>query len=120
MNLQFTNIDNDDQMKEFYLFIKSLEEVQRKYIGIDEDTEDLYLSQIRRDKQKKYDPNLIVKLPFRQNKFELEAINNEGTPINVLNISRFSKVKCDIYIDKIWKFHDQYVCKWKLNRLVIV
>ena len=68
MNLQFTNYENDDKMKEFYLFIKSLEELQKNHIGIEDDNDDLYISQIKRDKNNKYDPNLVVKLPFRQNR----------------------------------------------------
>lgn len=119
MNLQFTNYENDDKMKEFYLFIKSLEELQKNHIGIDDDNDDLYISQIKRDKNNKYDPNLVVKLPFRQNRFELEAYNKEGEHINILNIPKFCKVQCDIYIDKIWKFNDQYVCKWKLYKLIM-
>jgi len=120
MNLQFTNYEKDDKMNEFYRFIQALEAIQRDHIGIDEDMDELYISQIRRDKLKKYDPNLVVKLPFRKNKFELEAYNKDGDIINVLNIPKFCKVQCDIYIDKIWKFNDQYICKWKLNRLVIL
>jgi len=119
MNLQFTNYENDDRMKEFYLFIKSLEELQKNHMGFDDTNDDLYISQVKRDKQKKYDPNLVVKLPFRQNKFELEAYNKDGDIINVMNIPKFCKVQCDIYIDKIWKFNDQYICKWKLHRLVM-
>ena len=119
MNLQFTNYENDDRMKEFYLFIKALEELQKNHMGFDDSTDELYISQIKRDKQKRYDPNLVVKLPFRQNKFELEAYNKEGEIINVLNIPKFCKVQCDIYIDKIWKFNDQYICKWKLHRLIM-
>ena len=119
MNLQFTNYENDDRMKEFYLFIKSLEELQKNHMGFDDSNDDLYISQVKRDKQKKYDPNLVVKLPFRQNKFELEAYNKDGDIINVMNIPKFCKVQCDIYIDKIWKFNDQYICKWKLHRLVM-
>ena len=119
MNLQFTNYENDDKMKEFYLFIKALEELQKNHIGIDDTNDDLYISQIKRDKHRKYDPNLVVKLPFKRNKFELESYNKEGEHMNVLNVPRFCKVQCDIYIDKIWKFNDQYVCKWKLHKLTI-
>ena len=119
MNLQFTNYENDDKMNEFYLFMKALEELQKKHMGIDETTDELYISQVKRDKHKKYDPNLVVKLPFRQNKFELEAYNKDGEHTNILNIPKFCKVQCDIYIDNIWKFNDQYICKWKLHKLTM-
>ena len=29
------------------------------------------------------------------------------------------KLKCDIYIDKIWKFNGKYVCKWKVKNILI-
>ena len=40
--------------------------------------------------------------------------------LNISNINKFSKVKCDIFIDKIWKYNDKYVCKWKVNKNYIL
>jgi len=120
INLQFTNIENDPHMKSFYDFIKMIEYTQMKHIGLSDDNKDIYLSQIRRDKDQKYDPNLVVKLPFSQNRFSVEYKNKEGDRLDILNIPRFSKLQCDIYIDKIWKYNDQYVCKWKAKKIRIM
>ena len=119
LNLQFTNYKDNKEIGELYEFIKQMEYKQIEHIGLDETNIDLYLSQIKRDKQKKYDPNLIVKIPFRYNKMDINCYNQEGENINILNISKFSKVKCDIYIDKIWIFNDKYICKWKLKTLYL-
>ena len=62
MYLQFTNVRTDAEMNSFYNFIQNLEMKQMEYLGFDEDDADQYLSQIRHDKNGKYDPNLIVKI----------------------------------------------------------
>ena len=64
--LQFTNFEKDNEMKKFYNFIKLIENQQLSIIGCKKDE---YLSQIRQDKEKKYEPNLCVKIPFLYNKF---------------------------------------------------
>ena len=68
--IQFTNIRTDSEVNSFYNFIQELEMKQMKYIGLEEDDADLYLSQIRHDKNGKYDPNLIIKVPFSKNKYD--------------------------------------------------
>ena len=30
---------------------------------------------------------------------------------------KFSKIFYDIYIDKIWKFNEKYICKWKVKKI---
>ena len=119
MKLQFTNYKSDSNMKSFYDFISNLEFQQMQYIGLDEDEIDLYNSQIYQDKQNKYDPLLTVKIPFIKNKFNVDIYHDEYT-LNVLNINKFSKVKCDIYIDKIWKYNEKYICKWKVKKIYVL
>ena len=34
-----------------------------------------------------------------------------------MNISKFCKVQCDIYLDKIWKYNDNYISKWKVKMI---
>ena len=119
MKLQFTNYKSDPNMKSFYDFISNLEFQQMQYIGLDEDDIDLYNSQIYQDKQNKYDPLLTVKIPFIKNKFNVDIYHDEYT-LNVLNINKFSKVKCDIYIDKIWKYNEKYICKWKVKKIYVL
>jgi len=119
MKLQFTNYKSDPNMKSFYDFISNLEFQQMQHIGLDEDEIDLYNSQIYQDKQNKYDPLLTVKIPFIKNKFNVDIYHDEYT-LNVLNINKFSKVKCDIYIDKIWKYNEKYICKWKVKKIYVL
>jgi hypothetical protein len=119
MKLQFTNYKNDENMKSFYEFISNLEFQQMEHIGLSEDEIHLYSSQIYQDKQNKYDPLLTVKIPFIKNKVNVDIYHDEYT-LTVLNINRFSKVKCDIYIDKIWKYNEKYICKWKVKKIYVL
>ena len=114
--LQFTNVKTDSEMNSFYNFIQNIEMKQMEYLGFDEDDADLYLSQIRYDKNGKYDPNLIIKVPFSKNKYDVDIRNKDGE-CSISNIYNFSKMQCDIYIDNIWKFNEKYVCKWKVKRI---
>ena len=115
--IQFTNIRTDSEVNSFYNFIQELEMKQMKYIGLEEDDADLYLSQIRHDKNGKYDPNLIIKVPFSKNKYDVDIKNKDGEECSISTIFNFSKMQCDIYIDNIWKFNEKYVCKWKVKRI---
>ena len=120
MSLQFTNLKTDIHMKNFYEFIQQIEFNQMKYLDLDEDDADKYTSQIRTDKANKYDPNLSVKIPFKYNKFECDIKNENYSSMNILNINRFTKMQCDIYIDNIWKYNGQYICKWKCKKIYII
>lgn len=121
MKLQFTNYKNNDEMKNFYDFVSNIEFQQMQFIGLDEDEDeiDLYNSQIYQDKDEKYDPLLTVKIPFIKNKFIVDIYHDEYM-LTVLNINKFSKVKCDIYIDKIWKYNEKYICKWKVKKIYVL
>lgn len=118
MALQFTNVKTDSEMNSFFNFIQALEMKQMQYLGFDEDDADLYLSQIRHDKNGKYDPNLIVKVPFSKNKYDVDIRNQDGE-CSISNLYKFSKMQCDIYIDNIWKFNEKYVCKWKVKKILL-
>ena len=115
--LQFTNVRTDSEVNSFYNFIQELEMKQMQYLGLDEEDADLYLSQIRHDKNGKYDPNLIIKVPFSKNKYDIDVHSKDGSECSVSTIYKFSKMQCDIYIDKIWKFNEKYVCKWKVKKI---
>ena len=118
LTLQFTNFKTDPEMNSFIRFIKELELKQMQYIGLEEDESDLYLSQIKVDDKKKYDPNFLLKVPFKNNGYDV-SIKNKDSSISVTNIYKWTKLKCDIYIDKIWKFNGKYVCKWKVKNILI-
>ena len=120
MSLQFSNIKTNNEMKSFFDTIQRIEMFQMKYLDLNEDETHLYNSQIKYDKKGKYDPNLSVKIPFKYNRFECDIINDNYSSMTILNINNFTKMKCDIYIDKIWKYNGQYICKWKCKKIHIV
>ena len=115
MSLQFTNLDTDSSMKYFYDFIEDTEFQCMRLLGLSENESELFMSQIRRDKKGKYEPNLSVKLPFRYNKFETDIYSDRDEIPNLLQIPSFAKVQCDIYLDKIWKMNDKFYGKWKVK-----
>ena len=118
MNLQFSNYKTDPHMNSFFEFIKNIEFQQMAHIGINKENIDNYISQIQYDKNEVYDPTLVVKLPFSYNKFDVD-IYNDNFPMSILNIQKFCNMTCDIYIDKIWKFNDRFVCKWKVRNIFV-
>ena len=120
MSLQFTNLESDNEMKSFFDFIENVEVNNMKHLGIDEDNYDKYINQIRYDKQKKYDPNLSVKVPFVNNRYDMDIYSDDYDLINIENICNFTKMRCDIYIDKIWKWNDVFTCKWKVKVIHLV
>jgi hypothetical protein len=120
LSLQFTDLETDSSMKSFYNFIKNIEIHNMRNLGITEDNIDEYGTQIRVDKSGKYEPNLSVKVPFVENRYEIEVFNDEKENINIYNINNFVKMRCDIYIDKIWKYNDIFYCKWKARKIYLV
>ena len=120
MSLQFTNLESDSEMKSFFDFIENVEVNNMKNLGIDEDNYDKYINQIRYDKERKYDPNLSVKVPFVNNRYDIDIYSDGYSLINIENICNFTKMKCDIYIDKIWKWNDLFTCKWKAKVIHLV
>jgi hypothetical protein len=115
--LQFTNVRTDSEVNSFYNFVQGLEMKQMEYLGLNEGDADLYISQIRHDKNGKYDPNLILKVPFSKNKYDIDIHNKEGEECSISTVYNFSKMQCDIYIDKIWKYNEKYICKWKVKKI---
>ena len=120
MSLQFTNLESDSEMKSFFDFIENVEVNNMRNLGIDEDNYDKYINQIRYDKDRKYDPNLSVKVPFVNNRYDIDIYSDDYSLINIENICNFTKMKCDIYIDKIWKWNDVFTCKWKAKVIHLV
>ena len=117
MNLQFTDLEEDPHMKQFFDFIQQCEYKQMELLGFDEDDADLFISQIRHDKKGKYDPNLEVKLPFSYNRFQCDIYSDSFSEVGVMNISKFCKLQCDIYLDKIWRMNDKFYAKWKCKTI---
>ena len=120
MSLQFTNIKEDETMKYFYDFIQEMEFLCMKQLGLTKDDASNFISQIKHDKNNKYDPNLNVKLPFHKNKFQTDIYSENSSGFNLFNIQRFTAMKCDIYLDKIWKMNDKFYAKWKCSYIHII
>lgn len=119
MSLQFTNYLEDPVMKQFYDFIQNIEFYHMAKLGISDKNISVFQSQIKQDKNNKYDPNLSVKVPFTYNKFNVDIYSKDYSGVNMYYIQNFTKMKCDIYIDKIWKFNDSFVCKWKVSTVYL-
>ena len=119
MSLQFTNYLEDPEMKQFYDFIEKIEFYHMSKLGINDKNIELFQSQIKRDKNNKYDPNLSIKVPFSYNKFEVDIFSDNYSGVNMYYIQNFTKMKCDIFIDRIWKFNDSFVCKWKVKTIFL-
>jgi hypothetical protein len=120
MNLQFTGVKESSEMKSFLDFIQRLEYHQMSLLGLTDKECDKYVSQIKRDKKQQYDPNLLVKIPFSYNKFNADIYSDSYSGVNIFNITKFSRMRCDIYLDKIWKVGEVYVGKWKVNTIHLV
>ena len=119
MSLQFTNYLEDPVMKQFYDFIEQSEFYHMSKLGINDKNIDQFQSQIKRDKKNKYDPNLSVKVPFSYNKFDVDIFSKDYSGVNMYYIQKFTKMRCDIFIDRIWKFNNTFVCKWKVSTVYL-
>lgn len=120
MSLQFTNLQQDNNMMGFFELIQGLEYNMMNNLGLTEEDSNRFISQIKYDKQRKYDPNLSVKLPFSCNKFDTELYSKHSSIVSLFNINNFTNMQCDIYIDKIWKINDTFHCKWKCSCIHLV
>ena len=113
MNLQFTDLEEDPIMKQFYDFIEGCEFYAMKYLGLDENDSDRFVSQIYHDKKGMYEPNLNVKLPFQYNQFTTDLYSEFSSGVNIFSINKFQKMECDLFVDRIWRMNDKFYMKWK-------
>lgn len=120
MNLSFLNIDDNPKMKGFYDVIKTFEYTQMAQIGLTKDTQSNYLSQIKQSKDKKYDPYITIKLPFRYNKFDIDIYNKTYSGQSIIDIKHGNHMRCNIFIDKIQKYNGKYICKWKCSYIEMI
>jgi len=120
MNLQFTNLEEDPNMKQFYDFIEGCEFYAMKYLGLDENDSDRFVSQIYHDKKGMYEPNLNVKLPFQYNQFTTDLYSEFSSGVNIFSINKFQKMECDLFVDRIWRMNDKFYMKWKCKIIHLV
>ena len=120
MNLQFTDLEEDNQMKQFYDFIESCEFYAMRYLGLDENDSDRFISQIYHDKKGMYEPNLNVKLPFQYNQFTTDLYSDYSSGVNIFSINKFQRMECDLYVDRVWRMNDKFYMKWKCKIIHLV
>ena len=113
MSLQFTDLEEDPVMRQFFDFIQNAEFMCMKHLGLTEEDSDRFISQIKYDKAEKYEPNLSVKLPFHYNKFVTDLYSDFSSAVNIFNIKKFQRMECDIFADKVWRMNDKFYMKWK-------
>ena len=113
MSLQFTNVKEDKQMSSFFEFIRQVEFECMKQLGLNAAETEKFISQIKYDKKEIYEPNLSIKLPFSYNKFQTDIYSDHTNILNIFQIKPFTRMQCDIYLDKIWKMNDKFYTKWK-------
>ena len=113
MNLQFTDLEENNKMKDFYDFVQNIEFMCMKYLDLDENNLDKFVSQIQHDKNNRYEPNLLVKIPFHYNQFLTDLYSDNSSVLNIFTIKNFQLMECDLYIDKLWKMNDKFYLKWK-------
>ncbi len=113
MNLQFTDLEEDPNMQQFYDFIEGCEFHAMKNLGLTEEDSDRFISQIYHDKKGIYEPNLNVKLPFQYNQFTIDLYSEHSSGVNIFSINKFQKMECDLYVDRIWRMNDKFYMKWK-------
>ena len=120
MNLQFTNLEEDPYMKQFFDFVQNTEFHAMKYLGLGADDSDRFISQIYHDKKGIYEPNLNVKIPFQYNQFLTDLYSDYSSGVNIFSINKFQKMECDLYVDRIWRMNDKFYMKWKCKIIHIV
>jgi len=113
MNLQFTDLEEDPYMKQFFDFVQNIEFMCMKHLGLTSDDGDCFVSQIQYDKNEIYEPNLQVKLPFHYNKFVTDLYADFSSGVNIFTIKKFQKMECDLFVDKVWRMNDKFYMKWK-------
>jgi len=94
---------------DFCKFIENLEEKINQTLNIK------ITSSLRKDS--KYDPLLICKLPFKNDKFLCDFIDISGNHINPYSIEKKMSCKCSLIIDKIWKFNNKYYYKLRVKKM---
>ena len=104
--LEFTTKKNNTDIINFKLFIEKLEKTFNEFLEED------IPSQIKYNN--KYDPLLICKIPNRFNKLQC-IIKEKSENINIYNIEKGSYIKCLLFIDKIWKYNNNFYYKIKVK-----
>ena len=77
-----------------------------------------FISQIQESKDP-YPNLLIIKIDNKKiNKLEIQSSNNNL--VNFFDIKKNTKIKLNIYVDKIWFNNKKLICKFKTNKICIM
>lgn len=122
----------DKTQKKFYKNLlkidkRIMEEVisRSKSLFTDELSEDViknnYSRQIKKSKGD-YPPRIRIKLPYEQNKFNFEIIDEDNNNIENLQdyLTKGSKVKCVIESGGVWIINNNYSFVWKMKKMEVI
>ena len=113
MNLQFRNIKQNQELKDFLEFVQKFETNLKAKLNIEEDD---FISQLKY--HNKYDPMLNTKFLFKFDKIECD-VKNKNEYLNIYDLGKNFRCKCLLYIDKVWYFKGRYSCKLKVKEIYV-
>jgi hypothetical protein len=90
-------------------FIKNIEDHHKDYLDIDDSA---FNTQIF--SKKGYDPMLILKIPYNNDRFGIDFKNTAGDTLISTDIKKNMNLKILVEIDNIWEFKDKFTCKFKV------
>jgi hypothetical protein len=114
LNLQFRNIDDNEELEDFLDFIQKLENKLKNVLDVDDSR---FTSQLRFNR--KYDPVLFTKLIFKFNKLECNVKTKDGEFLNIYDMGKNKKAVCLLLLDKVWLFKNKYSYKLKVKEIII-
>ena len=116
IKLSFVNKGNNESIlnEEFMDFIKNIEYHHKDHLEIDDN---YYNTQIF--SKKGYDPMLILKIPYNNDRFGIDFKNNKGDTLISTDIKKNMSLKILVEIDNIWEFKDKYTCKFKCKSIIV-
>ena len=98
LKLEFSDLDSNDEMKEFYDFIVKFEKKCKKYCG----NAGEYKSLIRRSRS--YDPIFCPKVMERYNRLECEVIDKSNLT-TIYDINKNTFVNAYLSFDRVWEMN---------------
>ena len=110
LKLSFVNkVDGEKVLQNDFLnFVKSIEEKNMEYLDVDNT---VYNTQIF--KKDGYDPMLIIKIHFNNDRFQAEFKDRNEDAIVSGDVKKSQNLQVLIEIDNLWLFNDKYTCKFK-------
>lgn len=112
-------IASNDQSKELFDIIKSIEQRNVSYLKEQEVFSGCdYKSQIIH--KKNYGDFLIVKIPSVKGQFTVDIMDNENKINNVFGIKKKQKIDICLELNTIWNFKNKYSCVPKVSKIKLL